>query len=125
MVSSCVSFAQTHARESSDLTARRAALPFGRDTHLNAVDLPAKRLSGSWPPKRCASNAACPTMSRSRDEDQQLGSTVDGRLHPVRDPTIHAAGSPTNRAARLSTTWPSPQGRRIDFSTISFSVLQP
>jgi hypothetical protein len=45
-------------------------------------------------------------VSRSPDEDQQLGSNVAGRLHRVRDPTIPAVLSPTNRAGQLSTTWP-------------------
>jgi hypothetical protein len=44
------------------------------------------------------------------DEDQQLGLTVDGRLHRVPDRTIPAGTSPTSRAGRLSTTWPSPPG---------------
>ena len=42
------------------------------------------------------------------DEDQQLGSTFDGRPHREPDSTIPAVPSPTSRAGRLSTTWPSP-----------------
>jgi len=39
------------------------------------------------------------------DEDQRLWSTMDGRLHRIRDPTIPAVLLPTNRAGQLSTTW--------------------
>jgi hypothetical protein len=49
-------------------------------------------------------------VSRSPDEDQQLCSTVDGRLHHGRAPTIPAVLSPTNRVGPLSTMWPSPPG---------------
>jgi hypothetical protein len=49
-------------------------------------------------------------VSRSQDEDQQLGPTVDGHLHRVPDLTIAAVPSPTNRAGQLSTTWPTPPG---------------
>ena len=43
-------------------------------------------------------------VSRSRDEDQQLGSTVDGRLHRVRAPH-HACRSFTHQSScELATT---------------------
>jgi hypothetical protein len=62
-------------------------------------------------------------MSRSRDEDRQLGSTVDGRLHRVRAPTIPAAlYSPIELASSC------PGGRLdwdrwIDVSAIGFDTL--
>jgi hypothetical protein len=37
-------------------------------------------------------------------------SSVDARLHRVRDPTIPAVLSPTNQAGQLSPTWPSRLG---------------
>jgi len=40
-------------------------------------------------------------VSRSRDEDQQLGSTLDSRLHHGRDPTIHAVRHPAIELAGL------------------------
>jgi hypothetical protein len=39
-------------------------------------------------------------VSRSRDEDQQPGSTVTDRQHRVPDPTTPDVPSPTNRAGR-------------------------
>ena len=42
-------------------------------------------------------------VSRSRDEDQQLPPTVDGRLHRVPDPTVPAVPSPTSRADHQAT----------------------
>ncbi len=60
-------------------------------------------------------------VSRSRDEDQQLGSTVDGRPYRVRDP-LPAVLSPTNRAGQLSITWPSPPQWVAHFSAINLDT---
>jgi hypothetical protein len=52
-------------------------------------------------------------VSRSLDEDQQLGSNVDGHPSPAHVPTIPAGLSPTSRAGLLATTWPS-RPRAVD-----------
>ena len=54
-------------------------------------------------------------VSRSRDEDQQLGSTLDSRLHHGRDPTIHAVRHPPIELAGLRPRDRLHPDRRIDF----------
>jgi hypothetical protein len=60
-------------------------------------------------------------VSRSRDEGQQLGSTVDGRLLRATPPLLPFFHS--NQAAQPSPTWPSHLDQRIDFSAICFATL--
>jgi hypothetical protein len=55
-------------------------------------------------------------VSRSRDEDQRLGSTVDGRPHPVRDPTIPAALHPPIELASFRPHGRLDVKRRIEFA---------
>ena len=59
-------------------------------------------------------------VSRSRDEDQQLGSTLDSRLHHGRDPTIHAVRHPPIELAGLRPRDRLHPDRRIDFLAICF-----
>jgi hypothetical protein len=70
--------------------------------------------------RRCKRDNDSQAVSRSPDEDQQLGPTVDGGLHRVRDPTIPAALSPTNRAGQLSSSGCLHLDRWIDFAAIRF-----
>jgi hypothetical protein len=72
---------------------------------------------GTLQPSRCIVR-----LGVLRDADQQLSPTGDGRQHRVRDPSVAADLSPTNRAGQPPPIWPSPHGSGSNRTPVRFAV---